>query len=233
MGAILQDDHLRDKRHVFSDRHDAGRQLVHFLRIHLSVHDPLVMAIPAGGVPVGAEIAGALGAHLTLAVVRKIQIPGNPEAGFGAVSWDGHVLINRPLLSALALSDEQVQTAIQKARKSVEGRVGRYCRSRPMIDPDGRSVLLTDDGLASGFTMLAALESIRARKPSRIIVAVPTASASSADQVSRYADELVCLNIRSGPWFAVAEAYRNWYDLTEDEVLQELACMRQDEPSGT
>jgi predicted phosphoribosyltransferase len=164
-----------------------------------------------------------LGAPFSLAIVRKIRIPGTTESGFGAVTWDGTVLLNGPLRDALGLSDREVEEATNATRQNVAERIIRFGRGKEIPPVEGKTVILTDDGLASGFTMLAAIQSMRRRKPSRIIVAVPTASASSAVRVSRDAGLVVCLNIRSGRSFAVAEAYREWYDLEEAEVLDELA----------
>jgi predicted phosphoribosyltransferase len=223
MGTITDDPSLREKRFVFSGRHDAGRKLCTLIRSRPALADPVVLAIPAGGVPVGVEVALALGAPFSLAIVRKVQVPGNTEAGFGAVTWDGRVLINERLRAALGLSQVQVDAAIAATRNNVRERIARYTAGRPFPPLAGKSVILTDDGLASGFTMLAALESIRAMHPARIVVAVPTASASSAELVARQADELVCLNIRSSARFAVAEAYQQWYDLDDREVMSELA----------
>ena len=223
MGNITDNPRLRKQRFVFEDRHDAGRQLGALVQTLPAISDPLVLAIPAGGVPVGREVAAALGAPFSLAVVRKIRIPGTTESGFGAVSWDGLVLINEPLRAALGLSATEVDTAVAQTRENVSTRIARFMGGRTVPAMEGKTVILTDDGLASGFTMLAAVQSVHKRNPARVIVAVPTASASSAVQVSRHADLLVCLNIRSGRTFAVADAYRNWYDLDDREVQEELA----------
>jgi predicted phosphoribosyltransferase len=174
-------------------------------------------------VPIGREVAVALGAPLSLAIVRKIRIPGSTESGFGAVTWDGQVMINEPLRVALGLSAADVARAVDETRKNVRERVTRFSGGKALPSLAGKTVILTDDGLASGFTMLAAIESIRRSRPARIIVAVPTASAASAEMVSRQANQLVCLNIRSSRMFAVADAYERWYDLDDREVLEELA----------
>jgi len=223
MGIIIDDPRLRERRFVFTDRHDAGRQLGDLIRTLPGVRDSLVFAISAGGVPVGVEVARALGAPVALAVVRKIQVPGNAEAGFGAVIWDGHVLINTVLQKALGLTEEEIGIATEKARENVQDRITRFRAGTKLLDPAGKTCILTDDGLASGFTMLAALESLRNLHPAQIIVAVPTASAGSAEIVSREVDKLICLNIRPGPRFAVAEAYKRWYDLSDGQVIAELS----------
>jgi predicted phosphoribosyltransferase len=222
MGTIADNPGLREKRFLFADRHDAGRQLGMFLPGLRDLRDPLVLAIPAGGVPVGIEVARALGAPFFPAVVRKIRIPGTTESGFGAVTWDGQVLINEPLRDALGLKEAEVKRAVAATRENVRERLARFAGNRDMPPLRGRTVILCDDGLASGFTMLAAVRAIRPGEPARIIVAVPTASASSANLVAREADTVICLNIRSGHTFAVADAYREWYDLDDSEVLAEL-----------
>jgi predicted phosphoribosyltransferase len=223
MGDVIDNPGLREMRFVFADRHDAGRKLGALLKTLPDISNPLVLAIPAGGVPIGREVARALGAPLSLAVVRKIRIPGTTESGFGAVTWDGQVLINEPLRAALDLSSGEVNEAVDLTRENVKARVALFAGGKPMPPMTGKSVILTDDGLASGFTMIAAIQSVRRLHPARIIVAVPTASASSATLVARNADLVVCLNIRSGRTFAVAEAYQEWYDLEDREVLEELA----------
>jgi putative phosphoribosyl transferase len=225
MGSIIDNPRLRDQRFVFSDRHDAGKKLGVLIKSRPLQQEPVVIAIPAGGVPVGVEIARILRVPIGLAIVRKIQVPGNPEAGFGAVTWDGHVLINEQLRAALGLSQGDVDTAIAATRRNIGERVVRYTTGRPFPDLKKKCVILTDDGLASGYTMLAAITSIRTMHPERIIVAIPTSSASSAERIAREVDEVICLNIRSGPRFAVAEAYRHWYDLDDREVIAELASI--------
>ena len=225
MGSIIDDPRLRDKRFVFSDRHDAGKKLGFFLTSRPLLQEPVVIAIPAGGVPVGVEIARLLRAPLSLAIVRKIQVPGNTEAGFGAVTWDGHVLINEQLRNTLGLSQNEVDTAIAATRRNIRDRIARFATGRPFPDLTKKCVILTDDGLASGYTMLAAVTSIRTMNPQRVIVAIPTSSASSAERIAREVDEVICLNIRTGQRFAVAEAYRTWYDLDDREVIAELASV--------
>jgi len=225
MGIIIDNPRLRDQRFVFSDRHDAGRKLGALIKSRPLLQDPVVMAIPAGGVPVGVEIARILCVPIGLAIVRKIQIPGNTEAGFGAVTWDGQVLINEQLRATLGLSQGDVDTAIAATRRNIRERIDRYTTGRPFPDLKKKCVILTDDGLASGYTMLAAIASIRTMHPERVIVAVPTSSASSAELIAREADEVICLNIRSGYRFAVAEAYRHWYDLDDLEVIAELGSV--------
>lgn len=226
MGEIIDNPRLREHTFVFGDRHDAGQQLGVFIKRLPAIGSPLVLAIPAGGVPIGAEVAKALGAPFSVAIVRKIRIPGTTESGFGAVTWEGRVLINEQLRTALGLSDWEVEQAVAATMENVTERVAMFTGKNPVPEMTGKIVILTDDGLASGFTMLAAVQAIRFHKPAGILVAVPTASLSSAELVAREADVVVCLNIRSGHTFAVADAYREWYDLHDQEVLEELANIR-------
>ena len=227
MGIIIDNPLLRDKRFVFSDRYDAGRILGALIQSGPLVPEPLVMAIPAGGVPVGVEVAKTIHAPIGLAIVRKIQIPGNTEAGFGAVTWDGHVLINEPLRAALGLLQAEVDSAIAATRRNIRERIARYTTGRPFPSLKKKCVILTDDGLASGYTMLAAIMGIRTMHPERVVVAVPTSSASSAEFIAREVDEFICPNIRSGYHFAVADAYRDWYDVDDQEVIAELETVEE------
>ena len=182
----------------------------------------VLLALPAGGVPVGYEVAKQLGLTLDLAIVRKIQIPWNTEAGFGAVAWDGSVVLNEALVKELTLTPRQIEESISLAKLIMSERVRKFRGDRSFPDIRGKAVALIDDGLASGYTMLAAIDSVRKKKPRKLVVAVPTGSTGAIQLVSSRADLVICLNVRSGPIFAVADAYEHWYDLTDEEVLQYL-----------
>ena len=203
----------------FEDRAHAGRVLAGMLR-GLSGRDCTVLAVPNGGVPVGIRIAEALGAELGVEIVRKLQIPGNPEAGFGAVTSLGDIILNRFLVKTLGLSQDQIGRAAAGALAELRKRREQFGPFRPRIEH--RTVILTDDGLASGFTMIAAARSVRRLGPSSLIVAVPTAPPESAGRVGKIADRVVCPDIRRGLSFAVAGAYENWYDLSTDEAVEML-----------
>lgn len=225
MGEIREDPGLRDRLLPFADRSDAGRKLAPYVS-GLAPASTVICAIPAGGVPVGVEVALALRLRILLAVVRKIQIPWNPEAGFGAVTWDGRVHMNERLLAGLNLSKGEIADAIKKAQNNVRERIARFGAIASFPGLDGMSVILVDDGLASGYTMIAAVDAIRACDPAAVIVAVPTGSAGAVARVSEVADTLVCLNIRTGYSFAVADAYTHWHDLSDAEVLAQLQRVR-------
>jgi len=203
----------------FRDRADAGRRLADRL-LSLELNDPIVLAVPAGGVPVGAEIATRLSAPLDLIIVRKIRIPWNPEAGLGAVTSGGEALLNPRLTTMLGLDDRDIQRLADAARTEVaqRERIFRGERAHPALS--GRTVILVDDGLASGYTMLAAVRSVQRREPSTIVVAVPAASGAAVGLLEPEVDQLVALYVhpRHQP-FAVASSYEQWHDLTDDEVL--------------
>ncbi|MEM4699645.1 MAG: phosphoribosyltransferase family protein [Candidatus Nezhaarchaeales archaeon] len=221
MGLLIEDPSLRGRVWVFRDRRDAGARLAERLR-GLVGPGALVLAIPAGGVPVAAEVAERLGLELDLAVVRKALYPWTTEAGFGAVAWDGRVLINREAVEAAGLREEVVRAKLEEAARSVERRLARLREGRGRLELSGREVVLIDDGLATGYTMLAAVEAARAAGAARLVVAVPTASTSAVDLILPRVDLLVALNVRGGPLYAVADAYVEWRDLSDEEVLEVL-----------
>jgi len=215
---IVEDPGLREKRGIYQDRTDAGEKLGYLLVKARGWRNPVCCPIPSGGIPVGVEVARVLRAPLRLAVVRKVHIPWNPEAGFGAVTWDGQVILNRDLLPTLRMRKEEVDRAVAETQENVRLRIARFRPNRPEPDLCKKEVLLVDDGLASGYTMLAAASAIRRYDPTSITVAVPTAHETSMHRVADAADCIVCPNIRSGPYYAVADAYREWHDVSDEEV---------------
>ena len=229
MGKIHEDVALRDRAPVFRDRDDAGEQLGRYLATFPGLDDPLACPIPAGGMPVGIAVARALGCPVRPVIVRKIQIPWNTEAGFGAVTSDGRVFLNQDLVSRLHLAPDQVEAATAKALANVRDREQRFYLRGTRPDPANRSCILVDDGLASGYTMAAACQALAALQPRKIIVAVPTGSLAAVRRMADLVNDVICLNIRGGASFAVADAYEEWYDLSEDEAILLLS---QDEEQG-
>ena len=215
---VIDDPDLREHLHVFKDRFHAGKLLAEMLQKHVPLENAVLFAIPAGGVPIGYEISKELNLPLDVIIVRKIQVPWNPEAGFGAVSWDGEVVLNEALVKQLGLSRDIVQRSIEKTMEVVQDRLGKFRGDKPMPEVKNKTVILVDDGLASGYTMLAAMRSVKKRDPKRVVVSIPTASKNAIELLSGQVDDLLCLNIRTTPMFAVAEAYQKWYDLTDEEV---------------
>ena len=221
-GTLREEASWRDKKALFAHRAAAGRLLAAKLS-DLAGVDGLVAAIPAGGVPVAAEIARALSLPLELVIVRKIQIPWNTEAGFGALAPDGQVLLNQPLVRALGLTPAQIEAQVAATRRNLAQRERVFRGGRPYPDLDGKTVIAVDDGLASGYTMLAALKFLRTRRPSRLVVAVPTGLLDTiAALTAATGADVVCLNVCTRRPFAVAAAYQRWYDVSDDEVLQIL-----------
>ncbi|HYB21656.1 MAG TPA: phosphoribosyltransferase family protein [Thermodesulfobacteriota bacterium] len=190
--------------------------------------DGLVFAVPAGGVSVALEISRKLNLPLDLMIVRKVQIPGNTEAGFGAVGPDGEVIFNQDLLKSLRLTREEIDEQVEKARKNVEARNRIFRGGRIFPEVIDHTAILVDDGLASGYTMAEAVRFLQKRRAKKIIVAVPTAPEETIKRLLPTVDEVYVLNIKTSFPFAVAEAYQNWYDLEDEEVLSLLKVTRKE-----
>ena len=208
---------------LFNNRYDAGRQLADKLGQYKG-KSVLALAIPNGGVPVGLEVALALDADLDLAISRKIPLPNNPEAGFGALADDGTSILNEELIKKFKLTQYQVNYQINRVRAEIRQRNSLYLENRLPAEVRGRIVIAIDDGLASGYTMRAAVESLRRRQPEKIIVAVPVASVAGLERVAGVADKVITVMVGNVPMFAVADFYRYWSDLNETEVVQ---CLKE------
>jgi predicted phosphoribosyltransferase len=204
---------------LFHDRVDAGKRLAEKL-IQYEDSETVVLAVPCGGVPVAIEVAAKLGGALDIVIPRKLTIPYNPEAGYGAVTEDGSIVLNEPLVQRLGLTEPEISHQAEKVRAGIARRIAEYRKKLPVSKVEGKTAIVVDDGLASGFTMLAAIRSIQRRKVEKVVVAVPVASATAHDLVKPLADELVCLVIARIHQFAVASFYHHWYDLTDEEVFK-------------
>jgi predicted phosphoribosyltransferase len=192
------------------------------------------MGIPAGGITVAVEVAKELHLPLDIAVVSKITLPWNSEAGYGAVAFDGTVMLNEELLSRLNLSEQEIQTGIKKTEEKVSRRVRKFRGDRPMPDFN-RPIILVDDGLASGFTLRVAIRGLRRNGAANLILAIPTAHSESVQIILEEIEAIYCPNLRSGLSFAVADAYEQWTDLDEQEViriLQEFKSSKEPRPRG-
>lgn len=217
MGKLIEDATLRNISDVFEDRSHAGKLLAAELLRYRGT-DSIVLAIPSGGVPVALEIAETVELPLDLIIVRKLQNPYDPESGFGAASPNGLVIVNNGLVRQLGLSQADIERQVKKTMETIRRRNHLFRTGQPFPDVENKTVILVDDGLASGYTMLAAVRFVKKAKPARTVVAVPTGAKRTVDMVLPEVDELVCLNVRSGATFAVADAYGNWYDLDDEEV---------------
>jgi len=181
-----------------------------------------VLAIPNGGVPVALEVASALKADLDLIISRKIPLSLNPEGSLGAATDDGKVILNEEAVKRIGFSRQKLEDEINKVRAEIKQRSLLYKGDRPIIRVSGKTVITIDDGLASGFTMMAAVESIRHRRPKEVVVAVPVASAMAVKQVEKVADKVVTCVTGFMPKFYVSDFYRYWQDLSDDDVIRYL-----------
>jgi putative phosphoribosyl transferase len=200
---------------AFKDRPAAGRSVAGMLKQYKD-SNAIVLAIPAGGVPVATEIARALRLELQVIPVSKVLFPWTTEGGFGAIAFDGTVWIDQAAVENFGLETEQIEKATAEARAKVERRNARLRGNRPL--PELKTVILVDDGIAAGSTMRTAIAALRKHGAGRIVVAVPTAHARSVEALRPLADEIVCPDIRGGMRFAVADAYQEWRDLSDDEI---------------
>ncbi len=216
---------FRDKPAVYPDRPEAGRFLGEMLAASgVPFAGGCVLAIPNGGVPVGLAVARQLRLPGDVLVVRKLQIPGNTEAGFGALGLEGEMVLNHPLVKSLGLGPRAIEEEAARVRRELASRERLLRGDRPFPPLEGRTVLLVDDGLASGYTMLAAIGLVRQRKAATVVVAAPTAPESALARLADAADWLVVpLVCGPGP-FAVARAYRRWRDLDVTETAAMLAA---------
>ncbi len=205
----------------FHDRKEAGKLLAAKLTVYANKQDVIVLALPRGGVPVGFEIAQALHVPLDVIVVRKLGVPGQEELALGAIATGGVRILNNDVVQFLNIHNELIDKIATHEQHELERRERLYRGDRPAYDIGGRTVILVDDGIATGATMHAAIEAIKQRQPSRIIIAVPTAAPSTCDEFAVEVDELVCM-IQPEPFIAVSYWYRQFSQTSDDEVRRLL-----------
>jgi len=214
---------------IFRDRVEAGRQLAERLREYAG-RDAIVLGIPRGGVVVAAEVARALGLPLDVIITRKIGAPGNPEYAIGAVAEDGEPVLNTVEVQLFAISPSYLRREVERVRQEVHRRAERYRQGRPLPRLEGKIVVVVDDGLATGYTMLAAVRAARARGAREIVVAVPVASLDGMNLVDDEADRVVALQVPE-VFLAVGSWYEEFPQVTDDEVLDLLARFRAPTPT--
>ena len=201
----------------YNDRTDAGKQLAEQLAPYKDKADVMVLGLPRGGVPVAYEVASALHAPLDVYLVRKLGAPGQEELAMGAIATGGVMLLNHDMIRELGISDEIIRAISMREWQEMARREGLYRGDRPLPEVAGKTVILVDDGLATGFTMRAAIAALKKQGPARIVVAVPVAAAQTAADLSSEVDELVCL-FTPDQFYAVGLWYGDFRPVTDEEV---------------
>jgi putative phosphoribosyl transferase len=206
----------------FQDRVDAGRRLAEVLE-PWHTERPVVLGLPRGGVPVAAEVAAALHAPLDVILVRKLGVPTQPELAMGAIGEDGIRVLNDDVVRIAQIEPAAIAAVEQSERAELDTRAERFRGQRPRTDVRDRTVIIVDDGIATGSTARAAIEVARAHGAARVVLAVPVAPARTCAELSGLADEVVCLEMPD-PFMAVGQFYRDFSQTTDAEVV---ACLRQ------
>ena len=207
---------------TYRDRAQAGRLLARELAAYAGRDDVVVLALPRGGVPVGFEVAEALGAPLDVFVVRKLGVPGQEELAMGALASGGRVVLNPQVVRAVGVSGRDIEAVVEAERAELARRERLYRGDRQPLDVSGKVVILVDDGLATGSSMRAAVEALRPLSPTRTVVAVPVAPRSTKREFETIADEIVCGETPE-PFSAVGEWYDDFAQVSDEEV-QDLLC---------
>jgi putative phosphoribosyl transferase len=204
---------------LFKDRADAGRKLAQELPGYGGRTDVIVLGLPRGGVPVAFEVAKALKAPLDIFLVRKLGAPGQKELAMGAIAPGGVRVLNHDVVQALNISDEIIETIAAEEQQELERREQAYRGDRPKPDVRGRTVILVDDGLATGASMRAAVIALRGQEPARIIVAVPTAAPETCEALKGEVDEIVCVATPQ-PFLGIGASYEEFSQMTDEEVRE-------------
>jgi putative phosphoribosyl transferase len=207
---------------LFANRHEAGTVLAGLLKHYANRPDVLVLALPRGGLPVAFEVAQALNAPLDVFVVRKLGVPGHDELAMGAIATGGVRVLNDDVVGYLGLSDAAIDRVMEKEKRELERRERIYRGDRTPPNVQGRTVILVDDGLATGSTMRAAVAALRKQQPSHIVVAVPVASPEACAELGSEVDEIVCA-ATPRPFLGVGRWYRDFSQTTDEEVHELLA----------
>ena len=207
---------------VFLDRRDAGRRLAAVLPAIQAEEHPVVMGMARGGVPVAFEVAAALGAPLDVVVVRKLGHPQQPELGLGAIGEDGVRVLNNALVRRLGVPDDVIDAVTRRETLELERRLVAYRGARAPIPVRGRTAVVVDDGLATGFTARAAVEVARSRGATRVVLAVPVAPPDIVAALGEVADDVVCVDVTEH-FFGLSEWYEDFTQVSDDEVAELLA----------
>jgi len=206
---------------LFADRFEAGRVLASRLAEFANGEDVVVLALPRGGVPVGFEVARALHAPLDVFVVRKLGVPGHEELAMGAIASGGVRVLNRRVVETLGISPEEIERIAAEEQRELERREREYRDGRPRLDVRGRTVILVDDGLATGSSMRVAALALRKKEPARIVVAVPVGSRATCEEFESEVDITVCA-VTPEPFFGVGQWYADFRQTSDEEVRELL-----------
>ena len=209
--------HVSGSIRPFADRREAGKELAARLAAYRGQADVVVLALPRGGVPVAFEIAEALGAPLDIFLVRKLGMPGHAEYAIGAIASGGVRVLSDDVIRWHGIPESQIEAIARQELAELERREREYRQGRALTDLRGRTVILVDDGLATGSTMRAAVEAVRRHEPSRVVVAVPVGAPETCAELAALADEIVCARMPE-PFSAVGLWYRDFSQTTDEEV---------------
>jgi len=206
---------------MFSDRKDAGVQLASRLKEYKDQPGVLVLALPRGGVATGYEIARSLNVPLDIVIVRKIGFPGQPELGIGAVSETGTVVLNESIISIYGVSKDYIKREISRQKEEITRRVKLYRKGKKLLSLEGKTIILVDDGVATGATMKAAIATLKEEKIKKLIVALPVAPPSMADELKQMVDTLICIETPFD-FMAVGAYYHDFTQVSDEEVVDLL-----------
>jgi len=212
---------------------EAGQKLATLLGEYANRQDVLVLALPRGGVPVAYEIAKALHVPLDVFLVRKLGVPGQEELAMGAIASGGVRVLNEDVVLMMNVSERIINAVTAKEQQELKRRENLYRGNLPPVDVHGRTVILVDDGLATGSTMRAAIEALRRKQPARMIVAVPVATVSVCEELRKEVDEIVCITVPEELFYGIAFWYEDFSQTTDEEVYHLLAQSEQERPSIT
>jgi len=208
----------------FEDRLDAGEKLAREVERRAG-RPTIVLGIPRGGVVVGYVIANRLNARLDVIIARKIGVPGNPELAVAAVAEDGEMAVEEEVATLYGVSQDYIERAAKREAEEIRKRVEKFREGRSLPEMSGEDVLIVDDGLATGTTMVAALKCVKKRLPRRLVAAAPVASMEAVMKVRAIADEVVVLSVPE-EFFAIGEFYRDFSQISDEEVVQYLSSLR-------
>jgi len=218
---IVEDKALRNEYRIFDSRLSAGQRLKEFIKEKID----LILAIPNGGVPVSEPLVEFLNPkEYNLLLIRKVHVPWTQEAGMGAITPDGTVFFNQQLIHSYNIEEKAIERKVNDALTAIEEKKKEY--NLKDYEVKDKSVLITDDGIASGFSMIAGATWLKEKGAKFVIIAVPTGPIDSLNRIVELVDKIICLNVRTRYPFAVADAYKNWYDVPSQEVKQILKRIR-------